>query len=456
MPDVFRALEVPRPDHETRLALAVLGSTLNLRDDVIRVLAPVYEAAEGEAVPATALAARADADRVVARHLYGLEAAPQGGYRLHQGDLLDPMAYERVRAAERVAALQARAGTLLETFEKQAAFKKLEKLRVLRTELDKARRYALLAIFNETHYPYPYNRASKSYQAVQKEVDRRVALVRAIWLQGAQVRIKRSGRLAKLFETWEATLGELRGLGADVAPLEQKAWVHTAYATGDALTIQTFFTSPRERRRLAYSAWVQEAYNPARTEVAVAAERNQVAITNAYRDMMGFTAVVKPGPGRYQDITDDTVRQILDEGEIVAIKPIHAVRIDGRLVTAARAHSHDMTMRGYFGHHAPPNPRTGEGTTGPEHRTARAGYTGWGISENIARCGSAQAAHDGWCHSSGHHRNILSSWEDLGVGHESGRWTQNFGSGGGASVRIEEDTQVRERGQRAPPRQIPR
>ena len=39
-----------------------------------------------------------------------------------------------------------------------------------------------------------------------------------------------------------------------------------------------------------------------------------------------------------------------------------------------------------------------------------------------------------WCHSSGHHRNILSAWVDMGSGQAGGAlWTQNFGNGGGAA-----------------------
>jgi hypothetical protein len=58
------------------------------------------------------------------------------------------------------------------------------------------------------------------------------------------------------------------------------------------------------------------------------------------------------------------------------------------------------------------------------------GYVG-GASENIAQAGDPQTAHDMWCHSSGHHRNILSPWEDQGAGFAGHSWTQNFGSGGG-------------------------
>jgi len=50
-----------------------------------------------------------------------------------------------------------------------------------------------------------------------------------------------------------------------------------------------------------------------------------------------------------------------------------------------------------------------------------------------------------WCHSSGHHRNILSGWTDLGSGVGGRNFTQNFASGGGARPVIYPDTSIRDR-----------
>jgi uncharacterized protein YkwD len=42
---------------------------------------------------------------------------------------------------------------------------------------------------------------------------------------------------------------------------------------------------------------------------------------------------------------------------------------------------------------------------------------------------TAQSSHDAWCHSSGHHRNILNpNWRALGSGKFNTIWTQNFGA----------------------------
>ena len=58
-----------------------------------------------------------------------------------------------------------------------------------------------------------------------------------------------------------------------------------------------------------------------------------------------------------------------------------------------------------------------------------AGYQIAGGSENIYQgSGSPEAAHQGWIHSSGHHRNILTpAWVEMGSGSSGNLWTQNFG-----------------------------
>ena len=108
----------------------------------------------------------------------------------------------------------------------------------------------------------------------------------------------------------------------------------------------------------------------------------------------------------------------------------------GRLVNSARAHSEDMSKRGFFAHEAPANPATGEPATTPPDRMRKAGYLG-SCGENIATSSNPMGAHLMWLHSSGHHRNILGGpWDDMGMGFAGGNATQNFGRrrhGGGDS-----------------------
>lgn len=440
--DLLLLLAPARLTPESRLQLATLAAQIGERGAFLQALLPLYEKKDATAI--------AQADRLVARALFGRSEVPDGGYSAFKGELLDRAALERAERAEQAELLRGRAQELLAAVEKLPAFQKLRRLEEIRDELDRRRSYALLAIFDTVHYPYPVNKNSPQYFAVQEEVDKRVAAVREIWEKEAyKVRVEREGRLAKILEEWDATLTALRGLQVDTSALAAGMERYTQYVAEQAWDVRTWFRDKEERDLMAYNRWIMDVYNPVRTEVASGPELNQIAITNAYRMMLGFTAVVDASAAPFESISKDNVVQILDAGKVVRIVPLRAVRVDNRLCEAARAHSLDMTARGYFAHEAPPNPKTGEGPTAPHDRMRRAGYHGYGFSENIAGAGDPMTAHVRWCHSSGHHRNILSVWIDLGVGFAGNSWTQNFGGGGGGPPEIQPDTGVREKNGRA-------
>ncbi len=430
--DVIILLAPPRITSEQRRAVAVLAANLGARAVFVSVLLPLYQHAGDHT----------RTDMLVARHLYGRAAPPEGGYRAYKGALLDAAGYERRRIQERIAFLRTEADRLLASIAKEKAFRKLAKLKAMRVELDKRRKVALRAIFNTTHYPYPYRKGSMAYHAVQGEIDRRTARVREIWDDPIRVTIKRAGTLAKHLDAWDLVLAELKAKDVDVVDLEARIAPYALYVTGEPLGIRDFYRSESEREWFAYSRWVMTAYNPARTEVASESERKQVRVTNEYRMMIGFTAAVNPGPAPYDSITKDNAAAILDQAKVVKLSPLRAVRIDNRLVKSARGHSEDMARRGYFAHQAPPDPATGQGATGPADRMMAQGYQGYGYSENIAMSASPTQAHVMWIHSSGHHRNILTGWTDLGSGVGGRNFTQNFGSGGGARPEIAPDTQI--------------
>ena len=101
------------------------------------------------------------------------------------------------------------------------------------------------------------------------------------------------------------------------------------------------------------------------------------------------------------------------------------LKIDQRLVKAARAHSVDMALHDYFDH-------TSLNGDSPWKRMEDAGYPSPG-AENIAK-GYATASDvvDGWMKSPGHRANILNcDLRAIGVGMRSGSggpwWTQDFG-----------------------------
>nr|BFE64858.1 hypothetical protein GCM10020063_093840 [Dactylosporangium thailandense] len=104
-----------------------------------------------------------------------------------------------------------------------------------------------------------------------------------------------------------------------------------------------------------------------------------------------------------------------------------ALRIDARLVTAARAHSTDMVTKNYFDH-------TGSDGSNFVQREAAAGYTTGASAENIAwGYRTAQDVVTGWINSPGHRANILNCQSvAVGVGlayktDGTPYWTQDFG-----------------------------
>ena len=101
---------------------------------------------------------------------------------------------------------------------------------------------------------------------------------------------------------------------------------------------------------------------------------------------------------------------------------------DEQLAAVARAHSDDMTSRGYFSHDTP------EGL-GPSDRIDRAGYSCWknthyGIAENLAietTLGdldrTVAEAVRGWMNSPVHRTNLLGrQYDSTGVGASFGTW----------------------------------
>ena len=115
------------------------------------------------------------------------------------------------------------------------------------------------------------------------------------------------------------------------------------------------------------------------------------------------------------------------EGQFGPTRPLAP---NARLRCAARRHSDDMGLRGFFGHVSP------DGGT-MQMRIDATGYVYRRIGENIyAGRESAQAAVDAWVESDGHCRNIMDpNFTQLGAGYAhapNGRpshfHTQNFGT----------------------------
>ncbi len=286
-------------------------------------------------------------------------------------------------------AILSRKTELMKHLEATKSFRKLDAVAQLHAELEDARQAALELIFDKEKYPYPYRDRGPEilarYQETQAEIDRRVARIRSLW--NSPLKATPSAELLrdlKLIHEIDELLAEMeldsgRPLPSYLEHLPE----------GRPVTIRTFARSADARNRIDESErWVRE--NAAKPTIATTAEKTQVRVTNAYRMMMGR----------------------------------HAVRIHDTLVRCAHMHSADMSKGGWFSHINPKDPKKRT----PRDRAKLVGYEGIGISENIARNpGGPAAAHTGWIHSSGHHRNILSrSWRLLGVGNVGSYWTQNF------------------------------
>ncbi|WP_250005873.1 CAP domain-containing protein [Actinoplanes sp. M2I2] len=166
-----------------------------------------------------------------------------------------------------------------------------------------------------------------------------------------------------------------------------KRFVRRAAVTAALIAVPTLFGAP------AFAAATAEA--PRKTAVVdqAAYETEVVKLTNVERTARGCTAL----------------------------------RIDSRLVTAARAHSTDMVKAGFFDH-------TGSDGSNFVTREVRAGYPKRdAAAENIAYgYKTPQQVVTAWMNSTGHRKNILncaSTAVGVGLAYKSGTpyWTQNFG-----------------------------
>ncbi|MCK5945123.1 MAG: hypothetical protein KAI24_24250 [Planctomycetes bacterium] len=277
--------------------------------------------------------------------------------------------------------------------------KQVDRLTAERELLDAARAHAKALIYDEVKYFYPYKPPAVSgekhaeYNRVQQEVDERVAALRRLW-EGSRTRLKVSKKFGEELERVDWLAEQLSRLGAlpkgeSIATVLQPiAWAR-ALEPDSTVTLQTFALTPSERERFAHWRRIR-AYNEAAKDEWPVAVTTLLRITNDYRVMFGH-------------------------------RPLAAVK---SACEASQGHADEMSKLGYFAHMSPtPGRKT------PTDRMRLAGYM-FGVSENIAMTGGALSSHVAWCHSSGHHRNLLSpSHREIGIGANGRYWVQNFGSG---------------------------
>jgi FHA domain len=360
------------------LGLAAAAHALGAPPDMIAALAHAYE---DEAL-------RPAVDAFVAARVRK-EPVPEGGYVVHEGELLLRKEFLRRQEEQQIAALTVELDKAYAGIRGDPAFGKLEKLRKRKDELDAARKFALDLIFDEQKYFYPYRGTGRDgeYQKVQQEVDRRVRAVEEIWGDRTNVSVKASAELDRALKQFDEAAAALRRFLVDVDEKDEEIAFLRSYV-GRKFVLETYYRTPEEMELLAYTREVME-WNPTVEGDITEVEREQVRVTNLYRIMFG--------------------RQ--------------PVRIAPKLVLSSRGHCEEMSRLGYFGHFSPtPGRKT------PWERMKLQGYD-HGVSENcIQGQTNPMGAHIGWCHSSGHHRNILMPpWTEMGTGHYGSLMTQNYG-----------------------------
>ena len=177
------------------------------------------------------------------------------------------------------------------------------------------------------------------------------------------------------------------------------AWMALLGPELEELALASFAWDHRERARLLRDRWIEARNERVWSGVAETdgvacgrAEQEQVRITNRYRALLG--------------------RQ--------------SVAWDPLIQAAAAVHSDYMSRTGNFGHFQEDVP----GRRTPFDRMREQGYDR-GVSENChAGSGSPEGAHQGWTHSSGHHRNLLMTGHtEMATAVAGPYWTQNFGMG---------------------------
>ncbi len=292
--------------------------------------------------------------------------------------------------------------------------KKFGRLISQREKLDVVRKAALSLIEDETKYFYPYRQPDVSaekaaqYHEVQEEVSKRVRELEDVWGKSLRVKLPKAAKAALEEMEWLRSQEEYVADGLSV-PKSLPVWIPLLPTDIKQIDLASFPVDAKEAARMLrdrkvalYNDRVWEAcVDPKRTKTEEdqrlharfpgKAEREQVRVSNRYRNMMGRPSLTW----------------------------------DPLLQEAAHLHSEYQTRTGEFGHFQKiPETRT------PFDRMRLAGYRG-AKSENCAKGASDPAgAHANWMRSSGHHRNIIMDGHMQMASAVSGDvWTQNYGIG---------------------------
>lgn len=323
---------------------------------------------------------------------------------------------ESATAEELEAGLRARLEVAAHGLKRGRVLDQIERIVEQRGELDAKRADAIALIYDEVEYFYPYRppqcppEKAKLYPAVQRRVDVLVGEVRTVWEAPKRTKYSSSFKAGLEELAWvreQAASAQVVALATESLPGQLPEglapWVLGLDPRASEVSLHTFARDAEERAFLDRSAAIrarnQDLWKAIEKDRAAAEgsvprelERRQVEFTNDYRVMFGHRAL--------------------------AWNP--AIQV------AARGHADWMSKVGRLTHENDQDPER----QWPGDRMRLAGYPA-GIGENCSRGrDDPKSAHEGWCHSSGHHRNLLNpNHREMASASSGGFWAQNFGVG---------------------------
>ncbi|MBI3097050.1 MAG: FHA domain-containing protein [Planctomycetes bacterium] len=256
----------------------------------------------------------------------------------------------------------------------------LNRLKAVKQELVKKREAAIKVIFDLKIYP------DEDHGRIgQPKVDEAVAEVRKLWNKAGEYvahldrgigdRIQFIQAIDEWVQKYDVPTAEGEDMSSLLAMLNKK------------LDLRNVGADSHDQSVIDYNKKMWEFNEKHQTQMGP--EENEVLkLTNEYREMMGYKIL----------------------------------QADDRLAKAARKHCDYMEAKGILTHD-----EDVPGMHSPSDRVAKEGYPG-GAGENCAvGMQDAMGAFTGWYNSSGHHRNMLGEYTQLGVGKTGAYWTQDFG-----------------------------
>ncbi|MDJ0975706.1 MAG: FHA domain-containing protein [Planctomycetota bacterium] len=288
------------------------------------------------------------------------------------------------------ASMRVRRDAVIEEIAENKAFRSSKHKSKLLGLLKTRRATALKLIFDSQAYPYP-----NPNKRNQKEVEELVDLVREVWDRPfdliAQWDKNLKAELERVTEV-DAVLAQIDpGYSPDLDVVKERI--------NKAIDMPSYAPGGKEASNREYSLKVL-SFNERLETTATEQEKDNTRAVNEYRMMMG----------------------------------LRAVKINERLLRGARGHSRHMRQNNYFAHNVPANKGATNENRTPGNRAKQQGYGG-GVGENIAMGpGTGRGAFWAWFRSSGHHRNMLSRWTEMGCGRTGSYWTQLFGGASGFSL----------------------